>query len=645
MSRLVELPQGIVIEVRRGSHDSLRQLAGDMSRLGISGHIRIERKPKELMPRVSQILIKDGIPIIAIHESDMIQMGLEALVEIESDSTALDALISLHELSKEEIDQIIRLYPDAHINSHGEENNSHEGQWWNQVRLQSRRWIRENRLPELETTVDAPEIIRQKSVAQLRRLEGQSRTLNLGDVLLTDSEDSKSIIELTGILAGHGRPIMVISRSNPHELNRQYDIPLHSSIWLSSNDDINAVKPDLDIIRKKVLNFLWANKQAIIAIDGLEYLSSKNDDSSLLNFIRTISDEIRMEDHALLLSCDLSSFIDRTRHLLLREVEEVKEHIFELWAMESESLFQHPICVELSEEESVWIEQQLSLVSFTSDEMMASLEGTLSGGSSSIEQEDALAAGENLAKVVEEWSEKQIPLESPIEPKVEVLKADKSSDYIELEDDNLVIPAQSEIDAENPADDHQSELFEMVEQPNISVRKIKKAKGPRKAIRIKRRKIKRKVLRDSNINDSKISISAAAQNKVHVEGFKDTDRNVKASLSFSANIEQIADKQDSAFIKTFKSSNTNNDSSLTQASKQRPANTKVSKPIHKSPIQLGGLNSEQKGKVKTKLDPLLARGVPKDKKKSKFARESASRSQSHTSIEQRYEDWKNRKRR
>ena len=97
---MVELPQGVVVEVRRGGHNALSQLAGDMSRLDISGHIRIERKPKDLMPRVSQIIIHDGMPKIAIHESESIKTGLDALLEIENDATTIDALISLHELSE-----------------------------------------------------------------------------------------------------------------------------------------------------------------------------------------------------------------------------------------------------------------------------------------------------------------------------------------------------------------------------------------------------------------------------------------------------------------------------------------------------------------------------------------------------------------
>ena len=113
---MVELPQGVTIEVRRGGHDALAQLSRDMNSLGISGYIRIERRPKELMPRVSQILILDGIPTLALHESDNIFVGLEALLEIERDSMALDSLISLVELTNEESNRVVNLYPEAKIN-------------------------------------------------------------------------------------------------------------------------------------------------------------------------------------------------------------------------------------------------------------------------------------------------------------------------------------------------------------------------------------------------------------------------------------------------------------------------------------------------------------------------------------------------
>ena len=76
--------------------------------LGISGYLRIERRPKNVLPRVSQILILDGQPRLAIHESDLAFGGLEALLEIERDAPTLDTLISLIELSN---DDAVRVVP------------------------------------------------------------------------------------------------------------------------------------------------------------------------------------------------------------------------------------------------------------------------------------------------------------------------------------------------------------------------------------------------------------------------------------------------------------------------------------------------------------------------------------------------------
>ena len=153
---MVELPQGVVIEVRRGGHDALAKLAGDMTTLGISGYIRIERRPKGIIPRVSQVVINDAIPRIALHEADLLLTGLEALMEIERDSTALDALVSLVELPADDLIRIINLYPDAVIEQEHETNSNDNDDWWNYVKLNTSSWRREERLPEQEVTIEAP---------------------------------------------------------------------------------------------------------------------------------------------------------------------------------------------------------------------------------------------------------------------------------------------------------------------------------------------------------------------------------------------------------------------------------------------------------------------------------------------------------
>ena len=58
----------------------------DIARLGTSGYIRIERRPKEQMPRIGLIVFREGKPMLALHEADAISMSLEALLDIESDA-------------------------------------------------------------------------------------------------------------------------------------------------------------------------------------------------------------------------------------------------------------------------------------------------------------------------------------------------------------------------------------------------------------------------------------------------------------------------------------------------------------------------------------------------------------------------------
>ena len=640
---MVELPQGVVVEVRRGGHDALSQLAGDMSRLGISGHIRIERKPKDMMPRVSQIIIQNGIPKIAIHESDTIKMGLEALLEIENDATTIDALISLHELSDEEIERIVNLYPDATLLSNDNEDDNSQDQWWNQVKLHSRRWVRDNRLPEIEASVDAPEIIRQKSQAQLKRLEGENKKLSLGDVLLLDCEDSELVFEISSAFAGHGRPILVITRTHPSILNREFDLPLSSCLWLSSKRENGSIIPDLDLLRKQIMNFLWANKQAIVAIDGLEYLASKSDDASLMQFIRDVADEVRIEDHAILLSCDLSSFDSITRHNLSREIDELSTNIAKLWLMEGESLFEHPICLELSDEENIWIEQQLNLVSSRSGDFVEMSSGEYIGGSNIIHSEDVESAGKNLAQVVQQWEESDSEIVEDVELKETFERAIKDS-QIELvvDDESIIDSADISVVSDSKLvveKELKSSLQDKIQTETPPIEVIEKVIEPRKATIVKRRRVK-KVNRNKSSNQiSKSSILAAAQNTTELGEIENYNNYVPKRVGIAGDLTDYSNRQDLAFERTFKPKKEIIDNSLTQAGKQKAAKKILNLP--KSEYKQVVQYSNNKDNISSNKSPLTSSNLKVKKTNSKYARESATRTQNHVSVEQHYQNWTN----
>ena len=268
------MPQGVVIEVRRGGHDVLAKLSNDMSRLGVSGYIRIERRPKDETPRVSQVIIHESQPRLAIHETESVIGGLDALLEIERDSAALDALISLVELSNEETLRIINLYPEGLLLTDKSQTDERSDDWWNNVKLNTSSWRRESRLPEQEVIVEAPEYIQQLTKAKLQKFDLEDKYLNYGDALLNDSPDSQKILNLAGLLASHGRPVIVFSRHDSRYLTEQYDIPKSSCVNLTTNNVADSMRPDPEVIKRKITDFLWENKQAIVAFSDIEYLLS-----------------------------------------------------------------------------------------------------------------------------------------------------------------------------------------------------------------------------------------------------------------------------------------------------------------------------------------------------------------------------------
>ena len=108
---MVELPRGNIIEERRGGASVLATLVNEMIKLNSRGYIRCERTPSEAMPRVGQVIVSNGAIAAAIHESEAILEGVEALIENESDCLELDCILQLVE--EDDITRIIDLHPTA----------------------------------------------------------------------------------------------------------------------------------------------------------------------------------------------------------------------------------------------------------------------------------------------------------------------------------------------------------------------------------------------------------------------------------------------------------------------------------------------------------------------------------------------------
>ena len=628
MINLVELPQGVVIEVRRGGHDALAKLSRDMARLGISGYIRIERRPKDKVPKVGQVLIHESQPKLAIHEAEAVLGGLEALLEIERDSSVLDALISLVELSNEEILRIISLYPDSLLLTDEAQTSETRDDWWNYVKLNTSSWRREARLPEQEVIVEAPEYIRQMTKAKLQKFDLGDKFLNYGDTLLNDSQDSNNTLSLAGLLASHGRPVIVFSRNESRTLVENFDLPQASCVIMTTNDYPDSVKPEPDKIKQKVTNFLWENKQAIVVFSDVEYLLSLNEFSPVMNMFREIIDEVRIADHLMLVHCNLEILNDVQRHTFEREFETITTTYLETLTMDAESLLDHPICMELSEEELSWIEQQIKFSSQNGESELTSFE-SISGGASSLADEDLSEAKEHLDKLVNEWQE---------EPKI--VNAPQPPDEIISNRNNIVsnlieTAFSANFDtAQEPLMSNDLPARDINHGPQIDaqVTNLELIKGPRQALRIKR--IKKTPRRKSSINSSQISIKAASNRNVKLPDITEVTKLSSRREAIDGELEERSSKIEDALKNMLTSSERQKSRELSQALNQKSGKTiqdikpaKTKSRLHTTPP------------ISSDTVIISASNITGSDSSKRRSRESASRTQNTIDHENNYRKW------
>ncbi len=647
---MVELPQGDITEIRRGGPETLRLLSMDIARLGTSGYIRIERRPKEQMPRIGIILFREGKPMLALHEADAITMSLEALLDIESDAAHLDALLAIHELPLPDLNQIFNLHQEAHFQVEEQtEQADGDHQWWSKSKLRASTWKRQERLPELEVMVEAPEAIRQRSKALMQRFGGIEKMLRPGDAYFFDSKDPAPLFDLAGHLAVHGRPLFVLARHEIEALNVEHNIPIASSSWLSQNGDVRSTEPTLENIRRKIDAFLWENLRAVVVLEGVEYLSSLHGDDSTVNFLRDIVDGVRLEDHLFLATGDFNAFPMTTRQHLSRYMTDLEPSVLEHWNLEPDLILDHPLCAPPSEEEKQWIEQQLQLAISPSDaggvSPQSTVFGTMEGGLESPDSEDIQAATESLGTVVREWAEPTAkPFEEVNEDKeIDSIQISDQTHFVEPEIDSNVIEESKdseqdfEQNIEPSSTQHSEELSEST--PVAVVEEIVYINQPRKAQRIRRQ---RKAVATRTIPRNQQGIQAAAANAhdakelLDIEGAYTTPQSI-----FSNSLEAYADRQNKAIESMRVKSSVKNDSSLNDATRQLVNQQELilpDTPLPKRPLE--ALKGRQPTNTKTRLTPLMARpGVSSSAQPKGAIRESASRQQTESSIEMKLSVW------
>ncbi len=148
-------------------------------------------------------------------------------------------------------------------------------------------------------------------------------------VLTTDGEihfvcwknPREKAIKMLIFASGFRSACMIISRTNPHILKRKYNIPNNIRFrWLTSMSDSElALIPHLERVKKEIFNFIKEHEDAMIVLDGIEYLSKLHGFDTVMEFLWIVRDRLSMTEAVLIVPINPQIFEKRDIEILRRE--------------------------------------------------------------------------------------------------------------------------------------------------------------------------------------------------------------------------------------------------------------------------------------------------------------------------------------
>ena len=345
-SVMAELPDGLVVERRRGGPGVLALLMLDATRSRFNGHIRIERASNNGF--VGNLGIIDGMPIMSIAmdiDSSSIG-GKESMEKCLHESAMDDARISVHEGSH--IPQSMDLHPYSRLLT-SDIQNLEEQPWWSDRRHQD--LISLGRTKSRWTSIESEFSRGDKESIQFETKNeipvlAEGPSFGPGQSWLVDDEIPDSVLGIASNLVSLGRPILVFSRLPPERLRSKFAIHESSSVRLTERP-INSgdIGPSLEGIMRRIEDFFFANPRAVVVIDGLEFLIGLHGFDRVYDFTRNLTDLVAESDDLLLCPIDGLAMSPQERALLQREMEMLDTHTAALWGSQSAKLAGHPFII------------------------------------------------------------------------------------------------------------------------------------------------------------------------------------------------------------------------------------------------------------------------------------------------------------
>ncbi len=133
--------------------------------------------------------------------------------------------------------------------------------------------------------------------------------------------DGTQSFEIFRDLVTHGAQGLCISRRSPKTIMQDFGLEKTPILWLSRvATEKNSVRPSPpEKVALAIEHFISVGENAVVLLDGFEYLIAHNDFSSVLALLHDLNEIVALHEAILLIPMDPSAFQDREFALIRRE--------------------------------------------------------------------------------------------------------------------------------------------------------------------------------------------------------------------------------------------------------------------------------------------------------------------------------------
>ena len=156
----------------------------------------------------------------------------------------------------------------------------------------------------------------------------QKYGLKPGLLYMIKERKAEKAFEVFTDLVTHDCPGLCITRSSPELVRGEHGLKETPIVWLTNNETANErCLPPTDIPRLHlaVTDFMENAKDGVIMLDGLEYLVTNNNFSTILKLVQLLRDKVMLHNGRLIINVVPGALAEKEIGLMEKEMENLFE--------------------------------------------------------------------------------------------------------------------------------------------------------------------------------------------------------------------------------------------------------------------------------------------------------------------------------